>query len=162
MLHQIAVLERQLAGKRVRFTAAEGALLAVLLHRLPSGALRRMCLLVRPATVLRWHRNLVAGRHAARSSPARPGRPPTVRFIRLLVLPLVGENPGWDYRRVHGELLGCSASRSRPPPFLRAHSSVRLHFQEIVYSFGDPPAPPNVRQRAATTVESEKTNSLSV
>ena len=31
--HQIVVLERQLAGKRVRFTAADRALLAALLHR---------------------------------------------------------------------------------------------------------------------------------
>lgn len=37
--HQIAVLERQLAGKRMRFTAADRALLAVSLHRLPLVAL---------------------------------------------------------------------------------------------------------------------------
>jgi putative transposase len=72
--HQIVVLERQLAGKRVRFTAADRAPLAALLHRLPSGALRRMQLLVRPDTVLRW-RDLIAGRHAARSKPKRPGAP---------------------------------------------------------------------------------------
>ena len=34
-----------------------------------------------------------------------PGRPRTVRSIRALVLWLVRENPGWGYRRVHGELL---------------------------------------------------------
>jgi putative transposase len=60
---------------------------------------------VRPDTVLRWHRVLIAGRHAARSRPARPGRPPTVRSIRALVLRLVRENPSWGYRRVHGDLL---------------------------------------------------------
>ncbi|MBO2443571.1 hypothetical protein [Actinomadura nitritigenes] len=103
--HQIAVLERRLAGKRMRFTAADRALLAALLHRLPLVALRRMRLLVRPDTVLRWHRDLVAGQHAARSKPNRPGRPPTVRSIRTLVLRLVRENPGRGYRRVHGELL---------------------------------------------------------
>ncbi|MFI0480912.1 hypothetical protein [Actinomadura sp. 9N215] len=103
--HQIAVLERQLGGRRVRFTAADRALLAALLHRLPLVALRRMRLLVRPDTALRWHRDLLAGRHAARSKPKRPGRPPTVRSIRLLVLRLVRENPSWGYRRVHGELL---------------------------------------------------------
>ncbi|HEU5024970.1 MAG TPA: hypothetical protein VFV01_08630 [Spirillospora sp.] len=64
-----------------------------------------MRLLVRPDTVLCWHRDLIAGRHAARSKPRRPGRPPAVRSIRLLVLRLVRENPGWRYRRVHGELL---------------------------------------------------------
>ncbi|MFL6052620.1 MAG: hypothetical protein ACJ72W_06860, partial [Actinoallomurus sp.] len=67
--------------------------------------LRRMRLLVRPDTVLRWHRDLIRKRHAARSKPKRPGRPPTVRSVRVLVLRLVRENPEWGYRRVHGELL---------------------------------------------------------
>jgi putative transposase len=61
--------------------------------------------LVRPDTVLRWHRDLVARRHAARSRPKRLGRPRTVRSIRLLVLRLARENPGWGYRRIHGELM---------------------------------------------------------
>jgi hypothetical protein len=103
--HQIAVLERQLGGKKVRFTPPDRALLAALLHRLRPGTLRRMRLLVRPDTVLRWHRDLIKGRHAARSKPKRPGRPPTVRSIRALVLRMVRENPAWGYRRVHGELL---------------------------------------------------------
>jgi putative transposase len=62
-------------------------------------------LLVRPDTVLRWHRDLIRRRHAARSKPKRQGRPPTVRSTRALVLRLVRENPQWRYRRVHGELL---------------------------------------------------------
>jgi transposase InsO family protein len=103
--HQITVLERRLGGTRVRFTAPDRAFLAALLHRLSPEALRRMRLLVRPDTVLCWHRDLIAGRHAARSKPKRPGRPPTVRSIRVLVLRLVRENPQWGYRRVHGELL---------------------------------------------------------
>jgi putative transposase len=103
--HQIAVLERQLGQQRVHFTAADRALLAALLHRLPRQTLRRLRLLVRPDTVLRWHRNLIASRHAVRSRPKHPGRPRTVRSIRLLVLRLARENPGWGYRRLHGELL---------------------------------------------------------
>ena len=103
--HQIAVLERQLGQRRARFTAADRALLAALLHRLPRLALRSLHLLVSPDTVLRWHRDLIASRHAARSRPKRPGRPRTVPSIRLLVLRLAAENPGWGYRRLHGELL---------------------------------------------------------
>ncbi|WP_412520809.1 integrase core domain-containing protein [Actinomadura madurae] len=103
--HQITVLERQLDGARARFAGPDRVLLAALLHRLPRRVLLRMRLLVRPDTVLRWHRGLIAGRRAARSRPERPGRPPTVRSIRVLVLRLVRENPGWGYRRVHGELL---------------------------------------------------------
>ena len=68
-------------------------------------ALRGMKLLVRPDTVPRWHRNLLASRHAIVSRPKRPGRPRTLRSIRILVLRLARENPCWGYRRVHGELL---------------------------------------------------------
>lgn len=73
--HQIAVLERQLNGQRVRFDAGDRAFLAALLQGLPPEVLRRMRLLVRPDTVLRWHRDMVARRHAARSRPKRGGRP---------------------------------------------------------------------------------------
>lgn len=103
--HQIMVLERQLGGERVRFIPSDRVFMAALLHRLPLEALRRIRLVVRPDTVLRWHRDLVARRHAARSRPKHPGRPRTVRSIRLLVLRLARENPGWGYRRIHGELL---------------------------------------------------------
>jgi hypothetical protein len=54
--HQIAVLERQLGGQRIQFDPGDRVFLAALLHHLPNQALRRMRLLVRPDTVLRWHR----------------------------------------------------------------------------------------------------------
>jgi putative transposase len=103
--HQITVLERQLGKDKIRFTPSDRAFLAALLHRLPLHVLRRLRLLVRPDTVLRWHRNLVKRRHAASCRPKRPGRPRTVRSIRVLVLRLAKENPSWGYRRLHGELL---------------------------------------------------------
>ena len=103
--HQLSVLQRQPGPDRARFTPGDRALLAALLHRLPRDVLEGLHLVVRPDTVLRWHRDLVARRHAQRSRPRRPGRPRTVRSIRVLVLRLVRENPGWGYRRVHGELL---------------------------------------------------------
>jgi transposase len=103
--HQITVLERHLHGEKIRFTPADRALLAALLHRLPRDALRSVRLLVRPETVLRWHRDLIAYRHAVLSRPQRAGRPPTIRSIRLLVLRVARENSTWGYRRVHGELL---------------------------------------------------------
>src|SRR5215470_17502936 len=103
--HQLAVLQRQLDGQRVRFEPVDRAWLAALLHLLPRPTLRRLRLLVRPDTILRWHRDLVAGRHAALSRPRRRGRPRTLRSIRALVLRLARENTSWGYRRVHGELL---------------------------------------------------------
>lgn len=57
--HQIAVLERQLGGRKVRFTSSDRVLLAALLHRLRPEALCRVRLLMRPDTVLRWHRDLI-------------------------------------------------------------------------------------------------------
>jgi hypothetical protein len=66
--HQITVLERQLHGEKVRFTPADRAFLAAPLHRLPRDLLRQIRLLVRPETVLRWHRNLLA--HPSRSDLA--------------------------------------------------------------------------------------------
>src|SRR4051794_32831228 len=103
--HQLGVLQRQLGGHRGRFDPADRAWLAALLHQLPRPSLHHLRLLVRPDTVLRWHRDLVARRHARASRPRGRGRPPTVGSIRALVLRLVAENPSWGYRRVHGQLL---------------------------------------------------------
>jgi len=77
--HQVTVLRRQLGTNRPRFSPADRAFLAALLHRLPRDVLGRFRLPIQPDTVLRWHRNLLARRHAARSRPRRPGRPRTVR-----------------------------------------------------------------------------------
>jgi putative transposase len=92
---------------RPGFSLADRAFLAALLHRLPRDVLGRFRfrLLVRPETVLRWHRDLLARRHAASSRCRCPDRPRTVRSIRLLVARLARENPCWGYRRIHGELL---------------------------------------------------------
>jgi putative transposase len=103
--HQIMVLERQLGKTRPHFLPSDRAFLAALLHRLPRDMLGRFRLLVRPETMLRWHRDLLARRHAARSRPKSPGRPRTVRSVRRLVLRLARENPCRGYRRIHGELL---------------------------------------------------------
>ncbi|HXL94542.1 MAG TPA: integrase core domain-containing protein [Streptosporangiaceae bacterium] len=85
--------------------------------------------------MLRWHRDLLARRHAARSRPRRRGRPRTVRSIRQLVLRLARENPNWGYRRIHGELLVLGIKT--------AASTV----WEILHDAGIDPAP----ERTATT-----------
>src|SRR5439155_16854367 len=86
--HQVTVLQRQLGTRKPRFEPSDRFFLVALLHRLPRHVLRRLRLLVRPDTVLRWHRDLIARRHAARSRPKRPGRPRTLRSVRALVLRL--------------------------------------------------------------------------
>jgi hypothetical protein len=103
--HQITVPQRQLGAQQIRFEPADRALLAALLRPLPRPTLRALRPLVRPDTILKWHRDLLARRHTAISRPRRRGRPRTQRSIRTLVLRLARENSSWGYRRIHGELL---------------------------------------------------------
>ncbi len=73
---------------------------------IPKARRQGLRLLVAPDTILRWHRNIVRRRRAARSKRGRTGRPATRRNIKALVLRLAKENPEWGYRRIHGELAG--------------------------------------------------------
>lgn len=94
------------------------------LHHLPREKLRQRLLLVRPGTIIRWHRNLLQRRHAATCVPKRRGRPPRVRSIHALVLLLPHENSSWGYRRIRGKLaaLGIKAAASTVREILREHS----------------------------------------
>jgi putative transposase len=59
--------------------------------------------IVRPATLMPWHRRLVAKRW---TYAGRTGRRPIRREIRELVLRLARENPRWGYQRIVGEMKG--------------------------------------------------------
>jgi putative transposase len=99
--HQLRVLERQVA--RPQLTQADRALLAAFSRMLPRQVWRRSAF-VTPATLLRWHRELVA--RGWTYPHRRPGRPSTAAELRALVVWLARENPGWGYRRIQGELIG--------------------------------------------------------
>ena len=78
-------------------------ILSVLSRAFDRRRLDRVMLIVKPATVIGWHRRLVA-RHWTQPPQPGTGRPPTPAEIRRLALRLDTENPTWGYRRIHGEL----------------------------------------------------------
>ena len=103
--HQLAVLQRR-QPRRPKLNWADRALLATLLGLIPKARRQGLRLLVTPDTIVRWHRDIVRRRWAARSMRGRTGRPATRRNIQALVRRLARENPEWGYRRIHGELAG--------------------------------------------------------
>ena len=93
--HQLAVLQRR-QPCRPKLVWADRALLAVLLGVIPKARRHGLRLLVTPDTILRWHRDIVRRRWAAKSMRGKSGRPATRRNIKTLVLRLARENPEWD------------------------------------------------------------------
>ena len=61
--------------------------------------------IVRPETVLHWHRKRFKHYWSQLSRHKSPGRPRTNGDIRKLVKTLAEANLGWDAPRIHGELL---------------------------------------------------------
>jgi putative transposase len=96
--HELQVLRRQVGRPRLR--SADRVLLAALGRLLP----RPCSFLVQPATLLRWHRDLVRRRWTYEGR--QPGRPPLFAETRQLILRLAAENASWGYKRIHGELVG--------------------------------------------------------
>jgi transposase len=103
--HQLAVLQRQ-QPRHPKLNWADRALLATLLGVIPKVRRHGLRLLVTPDTILRWHRDIVRCRWAAKSTRSKTGRLASRRNIKTLVLRLAREDPGWGYRRIHGELAG--------------------------------------------------------
>jgi transposase len=140
--HELAILRRQ--PRRAPVRPVDRAILAAIAGALPRQAWSSLSL--SPATVLRWHRQLVRRRWTY--PHRRPGRPPLDRRAQALVVQLARENPSWGYRRIVGELRGLGISISA--------TSVRT----ILIRHGLPPAPQRdelswrdfLRQHAATTL----------
>jgi transposase len=98
--HENAVLRRQVG--RVRYQPGDRLWLAALSRLIPRQRWAEV-FTVTPATLLAWHRRLVARKWDYTSR--RPGRPPTAAAIRKLVIRIATENPEWGHRRVQGELV---------------------------------------------------------
>ena len=98
--HQLAVLRRQRPG-RPQLSSLD-RLLWVLLYRIWPQVIDAM-VLVKPATVVEWHRRGFQLYWRWRSRA--PGRPRISPDIRDLIRQMSKANPLWGAPRIHGELL---------------------------------------------------------
>ncbi len=136
---QVAVLQRQTPRPSLRTT---DRLFWVVLARVwPKwkGALR----IVKPATVIAWHR---AGFRLFWRWRSRGGRPPVSAEVRMLVRRLASDNPGWGAPRIHGELLKLGfrvaqstvaawmpkGPRAKKPPSQTWRTFLRNHMSQAV------------------------------
>jgi putative transposase len=139
--HQLVVLKRQRTGRRVRFRASD-RILWVWLARIWPGW-RHALVLVRPETVIRWHRRgfRLYWRWKSRSRPL--GRPTIEAEFSDLILEMHRANPTWGAPRIHGELrkLGFTVAQStvsrylprhRKPPSQSWRTCLQNHLREAI------------------------------
>ena len=137
---QLAVLQGRRPRRRM---TASGRLFWVALLRLwPNW--RQVLILVRPETVVRWHRTGFRAFWRWRSRPQRPGRPKVDPKLRALIQRMARENP-WGAPRIHAELqlLGFDVAERTISRYLPKHPSppdaierwktfLKLHQKELV------------------------------
>jgi putative transposase len=131
---EILLLRRQLAiaergrDKALRISRVDKLTLAVLAAHLkavtgwPSKRLGEVIRLVQPATVLKWHRELVRRKWTFRHAKVG-GRPRTATAIERLIVRLARENTDWGNAKIAGELakLGYAISDETIGNILRRH-----------------------------------------
>ena len=98
--HQVKVLQRQV--QRPRLNRLDRVLLAAASRAMTRSSWSSF--VVKPETLLRWHRELVRKKWTHRRS-GHPGRPAIDPQVRDLVVRLGRENPRWGYQRIRGELM---------------------------------------------------------
>src|SRR5258708_4450868 len=137
--HQLIVLKRRLHG-RVRLTNHDRCFFVQLYRWFP--AILQVLTIVRPETLLRWHRAGFRGYWRWKSRP-RGGRPQIDTELRVLVRRMSVENPLWGAPRIHGELLklGFEVAQSsvakymvkrRGPPSQGWRTFLRNHAPDVV------------------------------
>jgi putative transposase len=115
-------LRARLGQRRILFTDAERRTLATLAKEVGRKALLSLDPIVTPATLLRWHRDLVAEKWTFLAR-RRPGRPRTKIDTEQLIVRMATENPGWGYTRIQGALmnLGIKVGRGTIRRILKEH-----------------------------------------
>src|SRR5215510_2690495 len=138
--HQIGVLQRS-ARKRLKLTSRD-RLLWICLSRLWSDW-RSALAIVKPETVIAWHRAGFRLFWTWKVRHGQPGRPVISREIRALIRQMCRENPGWGAPRIHGELLKLGIDigestvskymvRCRKPPSQTWRTFLENHLSQIV------------------------------
>ena len=116
------MLRAGLRGKRLRLSDDDRRRLAVKAQALGREALAHIASVATPATLLRWYRHLIAAKYDG-SKNRSPGRPPTAKDIRELIVRVARENPTWGYTRLRGALknLGHELGRNTIKRILAEH-----------------------------------------
>ena len=138
--HQIGVLQRS-AKKRLRLNNSD-RLLWIGLSRVWL-EWRSVLLIVKPNTVIAWHRQAFRIFWSWKVRRGNPGRPSVSAEIRALIRHMSRENPGWGAPRIHGELLKLGIDigetsvskylvRSRKPPSQTWRTFLQNHLQSLV------------------------------
>jgi transposase InsO family protein len=124
--HENQVLHRQLHG-RLRWDHSDRLWLTAL-SRLVGRRRWPEVFPVTPATILGWHRDLVA-RKWDYTDRRKPGRPSTGTSVKTLIIRMARENPAWGHRRIQGELARLG------------HAIAASTVWEILHAAGIGPAP---------------------
>src|SRR2546428_233014 len=99
--HQLAVLHRSV--KRPKLTTSDRLLWAWLCGLWPDW--RSVLVMVKPDTVIAWHRRGFRLFWTRKVRCGRPGRPAVPQDVRDLIRRMSRDNPLWGAPRIHGELL---------------------------------------------------------
>src|SRR4029453_10727563 len=95
------VLREQLGERRLRLNDDQRRRLAAKAKGLGRKLLAEVATIVTPATLLRWHRQLIAHKYDG-SGKRSPGRPRTVAEIEQVVVQMAEQNRDWGFRRIQG------------------------------------------------------------
>jgi putative transposase len=112
----------QLKG-RVRLSDGERKALAEIGQKLGKKALEEVAKIVKPDTILAWHRKLVAQKFDGSQQRKAPGRPTIAPELEALVVRMAQENRSWGYDRIVGALanLGHTVSDQTVGNILKRH-----------------------------------------
>src|SRR5499426_2357664 len=116
------ILRNQIKG-RVRLRDGERKSLAVIGQKLGKQALKEVAQIVKPETILGWHRTLVAQKFDGSQRRKAPGRPPIDQELEALIVRIAQENRSWGYDRIVGALanLGLTVSAQTVGNVLKRH-----------------------------------------